>query len=335
MIARDDDFADAMSATGLAGTLEAPIVLTNRNGLSDAAADAVKALGAEKAYIIGGKGAIPGNLESELEAIGCQVIDRIFGNESWDTSAACAKMITEHGGNPNGDAIVAMSSNFQDALSISSFAYKYKVPIFLETNGNERELPSADAKPSKIRRELFMCPVARARRQEALSKTYSAKIALHASSAKTATTHQIKSQPIWLTTSCFRRIRYASPPEPSAQGRWRTRRRSTRRQSRRRDVAGKRQPRLWRGRLHCRRRIGLSRHSCVSDFACPRCRPGILARRQRRNRSRSSAKGDGTARMTSVAADARHISFATAPIRSSGAINDLLQRRERLQASRP
>lgn len=143
VIARDDDFADAMSATGLAGALEAPIILTDRNGLSDAAADAVKALGAEKAYIIGGKGAIPGNLESELEAIGCQVIDRIFGNESWDTSAACAKMIAEHGGNPNGDAIVAMSSNFQDALSISSFAYKYKVPIFLETNGNERELPSA------------------------------------------------------------------------------------------------------------------------------------------------------------------------------------------------
>ena len=143
VIARDDDFADAMSATGLAGALEAPIVLTDRNGLSNAAADAVKGLGAKKAYIIGGKGAIPGNLESELKAIGCQVIDRVFGNESWDTSAACAKMIAEHGGNPNGDAIVAMSSNFQDALSISSFAYKYKVPIFLETNGNERELPSA------------------------------------------------------------------------------------------------------------------------------------------------------------------------------------------------
>lgn len=158
VIARDDDFADAMSATGLAGALEAPIVLTDRNGLSDAAADAVKALGAEKAYIIGGKGAIPGNLESELEAIGCQVIDRIFGNESWDTSAACAKMIAEHGGNPNGDAIVAMSSNFQDALSISSFAYKYKVPIFLETNGNERELPSAAREAIKNQKGTIYVP---------------------------------------------------------------------------------------------------------------------------------------------------------------------------------
>ena len=145
MIARDDDFADAMSATGLAGALGAPIVLTSRYGLSEAAADAVYALGAKKAYIIGGKGAIPGDLESELATAGCQRVERVFGEESWDTSVACAEKI----GNPNGDAIVAMSSNFQDALSISSFAYKYQVPIYLEASSDERKLPSAARKAIK------------------------------------------------------------------------------------------------------------------------------------------------------------------------------------------
>ena len=149
VIARDDDFADAMSATGLAGALGAPIVLTSRYGLSEAAADAVYALGAKKAYIIGGKGAIPGDLEGELAAAGCQQVERVFGEESWDTSVACAEKIAEHGGNPNGDAIVAMSSNFQDALSISSFAYKYQVPIYLETSGDDRKLPSAARKAIK------------------------------------------------------------------------------------------------------------------------------------------------------------------------------------------
>lgn len=48
IIARDDDFADAMSATGLAGVLNAPIVLTDRNSLSDAVARAVQTLGAKK-----------------------------------------------------------------------------------------------------------------------------------------------------------------------------------------------------------------------------------------------------------------------------------------------
>lgn len=144
IIARDDDFADAMSATGLAGVLNAPIVLTDRNSLSDAAARAVQALGAKKAYIIGGTGAIPGDIEGGLATFGCQTQDRIFGYDSWDTSTECAKKIAEHGGNPGSNAVVAMSTNFQDALSISSYAYKYQVPIFLETDeAHGRQLTEA------------------------------------------------------------------------------------------------------------------------------------------------------------------------------------------------
>lgn len=144
VIARDDDFADAMSATGLAGVLNAPIVLTDRYSLSDAAARAVQTLGAKKAYIIGGTGAIPGDIEGSLATFGCQTQDRIFGYDSWDTSTECAKKIAEHGGNSDGNAVVAMSTNFQDALSISSYAYKYQVQIFLETDeAHGRQLTEA------------------------------------------------------------------------------------------------------------------------------------------------------------------------------------------------
>lgn len=147
VLARDDDFADAMSATGLAGTLNAPIVLTNRNSLSDSAVDAIRSVGAKRAYIIGGKGAIPGDLESQLSRIGVTAEKRVYGNEAPDTSVACADLIAKHKGNQNGDAIVAMSTNFQDALSISSFAYKYGVPIFLEQDESMgRELPAESVK---------------------------------------------------------------------------------------------------------------------------------------------------------------------------------------------
>ncbi len=150
VIARDDDFADAMSATGLAGVLNAPIVLTDRYSLSDAAARAVQALGAKKAYIIGGTGAIPGDIEGGLATFGCQTQGRIFGYDSWDTSTECAKKIAEHGGNPGSNAVVAMSTNFQDALSISSYAYKYQVPIFLETDeAHGRQLTEAAASAIK------------------------------------------------------------------------------------------------------------------------------------------------------------------------------------------
>lgn len=136
VIARDDDFADAMSATGLAGTLNAPILLTGREELSENTLETITNLGATNAYIIGGKGAIPGDLESQLSKIGVTNAKRIYGNEYWETSVECANYIKTHGGNPNSEAIVAMGTNFQDALSISSFAYANKIPIFLETDAN-------------------------------------------------------------------------------------------------------------------------------------------------------------------------------------------------------
>ena len=131
VIARDDNFADAMSATGLAGALNAPIILADRNsGLGDAAKAAISAVGATRAYIIGGKGAIPADIESQLKAINVTPQpERIFGNTYWETSVKCAAEIQKvDKGNevePATDVIVAMGINFQDALSISSFAYKY------------------------------------------------------------------------------------------------------------------------------------------------------------------------------------------------------------------
>ena len=146
VIARDDDFADAMSATGLAGALGAPIILTSRNELSAAAKQAMKDLSATQAYIIGGNVALSQNIESGLTAIGVECQGRVWGTEAWDTSVACANKIKEHTGKQQSDVIVAMSTNFQDALSISSFAYKYAVPIFLETDEYNGRTLTNDAK---------------------------------------------------------------------------------------------------------------------------------------------------------------------------------------------
>ena len=134
VIARDDDFADSMSGTGLAGTLDAPILLSGRGEISASTLETIKTLGATKAYIIGGNIAIYGDIEAQLEGIGISQHERVYGQNYWDTSVACANKITQLGGNPNSQAIVAMGINFQDALSISSFSYKYKMPIFLETD---------------------------------------------------------------------------------------------------------------------------------------------------------------------------------------------------------
>ena len=82
VISRDDHFADAMSATGLAGTLDAPIVLTSPHYISAAAADAIMKLGAIHALIVGGTGAITRQLEGQLANLGCGATDRLRGHDS-------------------------------------------------------------------------------------------------------------------------------------------------------------------------------------------------------------------------------------------------------------
>ena len=131
VLARMDDFADALGASGLAGTLNCPILLTDRENLSEAAAEELERLDVEKVYVIGGPGALFEQIDKDLSDIGVKS-ERVYGDYAWDTSLECAEMIEKLDGNEGSQAIVAMSSNFQDALSISTYAYKYKVPLILE-----------------------------------------------------------------------------------------------------------------------------------------------------------------------------------------------------------
>ena len=105
VIARNDDFADAMSATGLAGTLKAPILLTSNTGLSYAAQVALQELSVEKVYIVGGPGAVLPQVENDINALGVQT-ERVYGNYSWDTSVKCAEKIHALSSSPSSEAII-------------------------------------------------------------------------------------------------------------------------------------------------------------------------------------------------------------------------------------
>ena len=133
ILARMDDFADALGASGLAGALDCPILLTGSSELSEAAAEELERLGVKQVYIIGGCGALFEQIDTDLNNLGVK-FTRIYGDYAWDTSLACAVGIEKLQENEQSEVIVAMSSNFQDALSISSYAYKYHVPLILETS---------------------------------------------------------------------------------------------------------------------------------------------------------------------------------------------------------
>lgn len=141
VIARSDDFADSMSATGLAGLLGAPILLIDRFGGASAETLAeIARLSPIQAYVIGGPGAIPAmdKLNDQLRNAGVMRIENIYGEDAADTSAKCGARICEiddtvGNGTPE-YTVVAMSDNFQGALSMSSFAYKYHASVILLTS---------------------------------------------------------------------------------------------------------------------------------------------------------------------------------------------------------
>lgn len=141
VIARSDDFADSMSATGLAGLLGAPILLIDRfEGANAETLAEIARLNPIQAYVIGGPGAIPAmdELNDQLRNAGVKRIENIYGEDAADTSAKCGARICEiddtiGNGTPE-YTVVAMSDNFQDALSMSSFAYKYHAPVILLTS---------------------------------------------------------------------------------------------------------------------------------------------------------------------------------------------------------
>lgn len=130
VIASGENFPDALSASSLAGVLNAPIVLTTGDSLNDDAKAQITRLSPKTAIIIGGESAISSNVKSAIENLGITV-HRASGDNRFETSARAYQIGKELNKTWSKQAIIASGDNFADALSISSYAYAKKAPIFL------------------------------------------------------------------------------------------------------------------------------------------------------------------------------------------------------------
>lgn len=120
-----ENFPDALSAAPLAKKYNAPILLTDGNSLRSDVLTEIQRLGATKAYIVGGPGAVPLSIDSQLSALNISCI-RIQGQDRYETSSKVAALI----GTSNG-AFIVPGENFPDALSIASIAAAKQMPILL------------------------------------------------------------------------------------------------------------------------------------------------------------------------------------------------------------
>ncbi|WLR41596.1 cell wall-binding repeat-containing protein [Bacillus carboniphilus] len=140
ILARGDNYADALAGVPLSHKLDAPLLLTESNTLTDVTLDEISRLKASKVIILGGKAAISQDVADVLKAekIG---VERIWGDDRYETAQKIAKEVA-----PNGTetAVVVNGQNFPDALSVASYAAKHGYPILL-TGADELADPTETA----------------------------------------------------------------------------------------------------------------------------------------------------------------------------------------------
>lgn len=133
LVNADNSVADGLSASGLSGVLNAPILLTKNDVIPSETEKRLK--GVNKVYIIGQEEAISKAVENNLKSKNIEVI-RLGGIDRIQTSYEVAKEMNRI--NPNIEKVFLVNGykGEADAMSVSSVAARDKSPIIL-TDGND------------------------------------------------------------------------------------------------------------------------------------------------------------------------------------------------------
>ncbi|MFL0246244.1 cell wall-binding repeat-containing protein [Candidatus Clostridium stratigraminis] len=129
VIARGDDFADALCAGPLAKAYNAPILLTTPGKLDSDVVALLNNLQVKKVFIVGGTGAVSDNVKNQITGLNINV-NRISGSDRYETSEKVAGELKAKLGSIT-KVTVATGLNFPDALSISPIAANLGMPILL------------------------------------------------------------------------------------------------------------------------------------------------------------------------------------------------------------
>ncbi|WP_143470104.1 cell wall-binding repeat-containing protein, partial [Leucobacter sp. OLTLW20] len=132
VLARGDDFADALSAGPLAAALDAPILLAQPGGrLTPGTVAEIARLGATEVIPVGGTGAIPESIAAQLPSGAALDPHRPQGANRYETSVAVAKRLEAALGGTPRDAFAATGRDFADAIAAVPAAITKKRAIVL------------------------------------------------------------------------------------------------------------------------------------------------------------------------------------------------------------
>ncbi|MGI1658536.1 MAG: cell wall-binding repeat-containing protein [Desulfitobacterium sp.] len=126
VLARGDDFPDALAGVVLTTSVDAPLLLTETKQLTAGVLEEIKRLEASTVYILGSQGAVSEAVENTLISEGLTV-ERLEGTDRYITASEIAKVAVPQ----TEKAFLALGTDFPDALSISSYAAAQGIPLLL------------------------------------------------------------------------------------------------------------------------------------------------------------------------------------------------------------
>ncbi len=133
VIAREDNFPDALAGVPLAHALRAPLLLAAPDGVSAATREEIVRLGATRAVLLGGAGALGRQVELDLYgSTPVKSLERLAGANRYETARAIARRLKAADPTaPRDHAFVVSGENWPDATSAAPLAATAGVPIVL------------------------------------------------------------------------------------------------------------------------------------------------------------------------------------------------------------
>ena len=127
LVASVEDFADALSAAGLAESEQAPLLFSNADVMPQQTLDEIERLGADNVVLLGGPNAISDDAGQAIRDLGVSQVNRAQGSNRFETAAAVARLL-DGGENRDTHAYLALGSSpeptraWADAVGVSSLA---------------------------------------------------------------------------------------------------------------------------------------------------------------------------------------------------------------------
>jgi len=153
VLATGADFPDALSASGLAGALGAPLLLVQPDDIPFDIGLELLRLGVSETYIVGGVNAVSADVEALLTDPAADfgmTVQRISGATRYETAQKVAlEMDVIFGGTPD-TAFVVRGDGFADALAVAPYAFMGGYPILLTPSNTLDSYTSSYLESSEV-----------------------------------------------------------------------------------------------------------------------------------------------------------------------------------------